>query len=283
MKRLLTLLLLIATVSLTSAQTLDEVTKSYNEAVVDANEKPKATLDKLMVLLPQSEALGEEAAEITGNITGMLPNLQYNVARAAHQAKDVDGAISGFEKTIELANKYENVEMAKQVNEQLPLLYYSKGSTKLKAKDRKAATAAFNQALALDPNYSRAYYGLSKTFRGSSMDSVLHYTNKAVAMAGTNEKEAGSYKKGARIYLSKAAAKSAKGGNNNEAIDLYEKALSFTADSDATNLSKYNYKIAKAYQAAGKSADACAAYKKVTDAKYLKSAKYEMEQKLKCN
>jgi len=283
MKRLLTLLLLIATVSLTTAQTLEEITTTYNEAVVNANEKPGITLEKLVVLLPKAEALGDEAAEITGNITGMLPTLQYKVARAAHEAKDIDGAIMGFEKTIELSKKYDDPEIAKQVNERLPLLYYAKGSTKLKAKDAKAATTAFNQALVLDPNYAKAYYGISKTFRGTSMDSVLHYTNKAISMAGTNVKEVTSYKKGGRIYLSKAAAKAAKASKNKEAIDLYEKALSFTAETDATNLSKYNYKIAKSYQAMGKTSDACAAYKKVSDTKYLKSAKYEMEQKLKCN
>lgn len=283
MNRLLTLLLLIATVGLTSAQTLEEVTTTYNEAVVNANEQPGVTLEKLTGLLPKSEALGAEAAEITGKITGMLPTLQYNVARAAHEAKDIEGAITGFEKTIELSEKYDNPEMAAQVNKQLPLLYYSKGSTRLKAKDAKGASAAFNQALTLDPNYARAYYGISKTFRGSSMDSVIYYTDKAIAMAGTNAKEVSSYQKGGRIYFSKAATKAAKAGKNAEAITMFEKALGYTANTDAVNLSKYNYKIGKSLQAMGKTSEACAAYKKVKDAKYLKSAKYEMEQKLKCN
>jgi len=282
MKRLFNLILFtVFTFSLT-AQTLDEVTKSYNELVTGANEQPAATLTKLMELLPKAEALGEEAAEITGKITGMLPTLQYNTARMAHDKKDMDGAIAGFEKTVELSQKYNNDQMAKQVNDQLPMLYYTQGSAKLKAKDRSAAMVAFNKALALDENYSRAYYGISKAFRGQSMDSVLYYTDKAVELAGSDSKEATGYRKGARITTSKSAAKMAKTGKNKEALTMYEKALMYTATSDVKNISKYNYKIAKIYQAMGKTADACAAYGKVKDAKYAESAKYEMTQKLKC-
>ena len=283
MKCLFNLILLVTvfTFSLT-AQTLDEVTKSYNELVTGANEQPAATLTKLMELLPKAEALGEAAAEITGKITGMLPTLQYNVARMAHDKKDMDGAIAGFEKTVELSEKYNNTEMAKQVNDQLPILYYTQGSAKLKAKDRSGAMVAFNKALAMDKDYSRAYYGISKAFRGQSMDSVLYYTDKAVELAGSNSKEATGYKKGARITTSKSAAQAAKAGKNKEALDLYGKALMYTAASDEKNISKYNYKMGKIYQAMGKSSDACAAYGKVKDAKYSESAKYEMTQKLKC-
>jgi len=135
----------------------------------------------------------------------------------------------------------------------------------------------------MDENYSRAYYGISKAFRGQSMDSVLYYTDKAVELAGEDSKAAVGYKKGARITTSKAAAKAAKAGKNKKALDMYEKALMYTAASDVKNISKYNYKVGKIYQAMGKSSNACAAYGKVKDAKYAESAKYEMTQKLKCN
>ena len=283
MKRLFSLILLVAlfTVNLT-AQTLDEVTKSFNEVVTGANEQPDAALTKLMDLLPKAEALGDEAAEITGKITGMLPTLQYNTARMAHDKKDMDGAIEGFEKTVTLSEKYNNPEMAKQVTDQLPMLYYTQGSAKLKAKDRSAAMTAFNKAISIDDSYARAYYGVSKAFRGQSMDSVLYYTNKAVELAGASTKEASGYKKGARITTAKAAAKFAKEGKNSDALAMYEKALEYTAANDEKNVSKYNYKLAKIYQAMGKKSDACSAYGKVKDAKYAESAKYEMTQKLKC-
>lgn len=283
MKRLFNLILLatVFTLSLT-AQTLEEVTKSYNELVTGANEQPTVTLTKLMELLPKSEALGEEAAEITGKITGMLPTLQYNTARMAHDKKDMDGAIAGFEKTVELSEKYNNPEMAKQVTDQLPMLYYTQGSAKLKAKDRSAAMASFNKAISLDDSYARAYYGISKAFRGQSMDSVLYYTDKAVELAGADTKEASGYKKGARITTAKSAAKIAKAGKKQDALAMYQKALVYTAASDEANISKYNYKMGKIYQAMGKSSDACTAYGKVKAAKYAESAKYEMKEKLKC-
>jgi len=279
---LLTLFAAVFSFNLT-AQTLDEVTKSYNEMVTGANEQPEATLTKLMELLPKAEALGDEAAEITGKITGMLPTLQYNSARIAHDKKDMDGAIAGFEKTVELSEKYDNPDMAKQVTNQLPVLYYTQGSAKLKAKDRAAALTAFNKAIALDKNYARAYYGIGKAFRGESIDSMLYYTDKAIGLAGADSKEAKGFKKGTRISTSKSAAKSAKAGKNQEALDMYQKALAYTAASDEKNVSKYNYKLAKIYQTMGKKSDACAAYGKVKDAKYAESAKYEMTQKLKCN
>jgi len=279
---LLTLIAVVFMFNLT-AQTLDEVTKSYNEMVTGANEQPEATLTKLMELLPKAEALGEEASGITGKITGMLPTLQYNSARIAHDKKDMDNAIAGFEKTVELSEKYNNPDMAKQVNNQLPVLYYTQGSAKLKAKDRAGAMTAFKKAIALDENYARGYYGIGKAFRGQSIDSVLYYTDKAIELAGTDSKQVMGFKKGARITTAKAAAKSAKAGKNQDALDMYKKALTYTAASDEKNISKYNYKMAKAYQALGKNSDACSAYGKVKDAKYAESAKYEMTQKLKCN
>lgn len=283
MKNVLNLLFLLLAFSPLMGQSIEDVTKNYNEAVTGANENPGPALEKLVALLPQAEALGDAGSGVVQKITGMLPTLQYNVARNAHDAKDMNGAIAGFEKTIEYADQYEDTKMKEQVVAQLPILYYSQGSSKLKANDKAGAKAAFNKALALDENYARAYFGIGKTFRGVSVDSMLHYTEKAITMAGTNAKEVKGYKKGARIALSKAAAKAAKAKKNKEAISLYNQALTYTSETDAKNLDKYNYKLGKAYQATGNSAKACAAYKKVKGEKYGKSAKYEMEQTLKCN
>ena len=264
----------------TFAQSLDEVTKSYNEAIQVANTTPDVSFASFTTLLPKVEALGEEGADIAKKIKDVLPSLQYKTALKAYTAKDMKNAISGFENALVLSEKYENTEIPSQINTKLPALYYSQGNSLLKAKDVTGATAAYNKAMAANPNYAKAYYGLSKAFRSQSkMDSVLTYAQKAIDIAGDDAKSVGVFKSGTKKYLYKAATAKAKAKKHKEAVELYKKALEY---SDGTKEEKYHYKLGKSYQALGKTADACASYKKVTSGKYLEGAKYEMEQKLKC-
>ncbi len=263
------------------AQSLEEVTKSYNDAIQVANTTPDVSFASFTDLLPKVEALGEEGADIAKKIKDVLPSLQYKTALKAYNSKDIKNAIAGFENAIVLSDKYENTEIPAQINAKLPALYYSNGNGLLKAKDVSGATAAYNKAIAANPKYAKGYYGLSKTFRAQSkIDSVLAYAQKAIDAAGDNAKSIASFKSGTKKYLYKAASAKAKGKKHKEAIDLFKKALTY---SNGKKEEKYHYKLAKSYQALGKNSDACASYKKIKSGKYLEGAKYEMEQKLKCN
>jgi len=265
----------------TFAQSLDEVSKSYNEAIQVANTTPDVSFASFTDLLPKVEALGAEGADIAKKIKDVLPSLQYKTALKAYTAKDMKNAIAGFENAMVLSEKYGNTEIPAQISAKLPALYYSNGNSLLKAKDVKGATAAYNKALTANPNYAKAYYGLSKTFRSQSkIDSVLFYAQKAIDTAGDNPKNIATFKSGTKKYLYKAASSKAKAKKHKEAIELFKKALEY---SNGTKEEKYHYKLGKSYQALGKTADACASYKKVKSGKYLEGAKYEMEQKLKCN
>lgn len=280
-KTLLLMLLSLFCLQTTFAQSLDEVTKGYNEAIQTANETPEATFKSLTALLPQVEALGDEGAEIAKKITDVLPSLQYKSALALYKSKDITNAITGFENALTLSEKYENTDIPKQIQSKLPSLYYSQGNSLLKAKNIDGALASYNKALAIDEKYPKAVYGLSKVARAQSkLDEVLEYADKAIELAGDDAKAVAVFKSGTKKYLYKAGKAKSKAKNHQEAVDLITKALTY---GDGSKEEKYYYQLGKNYQALGKSSDACANYKKIKSGKYLEGAKYEMEQKLKCN
>lgn len=211
-KLILFTLLNVFLLNFTFAQSLDEVTKSYNEAIQVANTTPDVSFASFTTLLPKVVALGDEGTDIAKKIKDVLPSLQYKTALKAYTAKDMKNAIAGFENALVLSEKYENTEIPGQINTKLPSLYYSSGNGLLKAKDVKGATASYNKAIASNPKYAKAYYGLSKTFRAlSKMDSVLFYAQKAIEVAGDDAKSVGSFKSGTKKYLYKAASAKAKG------------------------------------------------------------------------
>jgi tetratricopeptide (TPR) repeat protein len=262
-------------------QDLSEVASSYNDVIKVVKDDPASAKNKLEELLPQAEALGEEGIEIKGKIEDLLPSLQYKTALAAYKAKDLPKAISGFEEAMELAKKYDDSKTMKKIKPKLPAVYYSQGRNVLKAGNVQEADALFDKALALNDKYAKAYYGKSMVLRSDDSAPMFEQLDKAIELAGAESKSAKYFKKGARSFLYKEAKAAVKAKKYQQALDDLQKAIGYDFEGSKDSDRIY-VKIGKAYAGLNKKSDACAAYKKVTGAKYKKVADYEMQYTLKC-
>ncbi|MEM8907163.1 MAG: tetratricopeptide repeat protein, partial [Bacteroidota bacterium] len=234
-------------------------------------------------LLPKFDALGEEGAELKGKVEKNIPSMQYKAAVKAYKAKDLKGAIKGFENALALSTTYNNEDIPKQVNPQLPSVYYSYGRSLIKAKDKKGAMAAFDQSIAMNPEFAKAYYGKSMLFRNEKFrDSMFVYVDKAITLAGDDAKSVAVFKKGTLKHLYSKASSYNKSKQYKKAVTVLEKAMTTYVDDNTKNIGKYHYQMGKAFAGLNKTTDACAAYKKVKAGKYLEAAKYEVQHTLKC-
>lgn len=257
--------------------TLETVTKAFNEAITKANEDPAGTIDALNQVIADAGTLGQEGEEIKGLAESKLAPLYYKVAYGYSQQKQYGEAIPKFEKTLKVAEQYNDAEVKGKVESMLPQLYYIHGSSLLKAKDIEGATANFDKALALNENYAKAHYGRAKVlFKTGKKDEALALVDKIIGM--DDAKTATMASKYAANYLYRKARSANKSGKYNAALDLIAKALKY--NKGATH--KFYNQQGKAYQGLGQKSQACAAYGKV-GGKYAKYAKYQMQHKLKCN
>jgi tetratricopeptide (TPR) repeat protein len=282
-KILLTILALnLFSLNFSWGQELADVTSSYNDALKEVNDNPEDAQTQLEVILPQAEALGEDGAEIKEKIEGMLPSLQYKTALAAYKAKDLDKAIQAFEKALSLAKEYDDQGIAKKIKPKLPALCYSRGRSLLKANKDKEANEYFDKAINLDDSYYNAYFGKSMVLRSGDRTQMYEQLDKAIELAGEDSKSAKSFKKSTRLFLYKEAKANVKSKKYQQALTDAEKAIAY-AYKGAKDADRIYVQIGKAYAGLNKKADACAAYKKVTGAKYKKVADYERQYTLKCN
>ena len=281
-KLLLILIFNFLFLNLNLGQDLTEVASSYNDVIKVANDDPTSAKTQLEELLPKAEALGEEGAEIKDKIENILPSLQYKTALAAYKSKDLPKAISGFEEAMELAKKYDDAKTLKKIKPKLPAVYYSQGRNLLKAGDTQAADALFDKAIALNDKYAKAYYGKSMVLRSGDRAPMIEQLDKAIELAGAKSKTSKSFKKGARLFLYKEAKAAVKAKKYQQALDDLQKAIGYDFE-DSKYSDRIYVELGKAYAGLNKKSDACAAYKKVTGAKYKKVADYEMQYTLKCN
>ena len=262
-----------------SAQTKEEVTKAYNDAMALIETDPAGAVSALNAVVEQCATLGEEGEEIKGMASSKIPGLQYKVGYGHYQAKDYAAAIPAFQDAKASATEQEDEELVNRIDKMLPQLHYINGNGKLKAGDREGAQAEYKAALKLNPEYARAYFGMSKTFRGGASwvrDSMFFYADKALEFG--NEKTKTTVAKSVSSFLYKKAANANKAKKYNDAIELLEKAISYDT---VRKHDRYHYQLGKAYQGLNQKGKACAAYKKV-GGKYAKNAQYQLKTVLKC-
>lgn len=260
------------------AQSKEEVTKAYNDAMTLIEENPAGAVDALNAVIEQCATLGEEGDELKGMAQSKIPALQYKVGYNSYKAKDYASAITSFTTAKVSATEINDEELVKRIDKMLPQLHYANGMGKLKAKDTAGALAEFDAAIELNPKYAKAYYGKSKAYR-SPWDQEKMFANVDKALESADDKTKATIIKSTASFLYKKASSANKSKKYQEALDILERAMALdTIGSPA----RYDYQRGKAFQGLNQKSKACAAYKKVTG-KYAKNAKYQMTTVLKCN
>ncbi len=311
--------LFIASTLIISAQTKEEVINTYNKGVELAKTDLKAAIEQFNLAHEMALKVGAESDDIRNLVETQLPSLQINYAAELYKAKNIVEAISNYIIAIELADKVGNTEIAEKAKEITSKLYFSLGNDFYKSENYDSALICFNQALQFDSTYAKVYLSKGLVYKKQeNTDEMIAAMDKAIEFAtlANDEKTATTAGNVVRDNLLINGNKEVRAGNFQEALPLlvqaktygepksdvfYLLALSYNKSSQwdeaisAANegialetesdeaRAKFYYELGNAYLGKGENSSACMSYKNALYGNFLESAKYQVENVLKCN
>ncbi|OQX79453.1 MAG: hypothetical protein B6D64_04835 [Bacteroidetes bacterium 4484_276] len=320
MKPLATLILTIFTLS-AFAQDINQAGEVYNEA----NQAVKAgsfetAIQKYDESIKIASQLGAEGEQIVSGAKTQIPSLYYKIGAAAYKAKKIDEAIGEFENAIKYGNDYGDAETVKKSEKIIPKLYYSKGNALYKEKKYDEALAEYKLSNQLNPNYSRALWGMGLAYgklkNFDEMDNAFDAAMKIAEAEGDPKMAIKIKSKGKKVFQAEGAGKLqtqawddalkylntslkyddsdkdtyyylalANNGKKNwdEALKVSQKGLDLSKDENAEYKAKFYYEMGNAYKGKDMNDKACEAYANASHGRFVESANYELKTVLKCN
>lgn len=302
----------------TFAQTMDEAGEKYNEG----NEKyaAKAYADAVTVFeeaVNICNSVGAEAEGLKGNIQKQLNNAYYKNALALYKKKKFDAAISGMQKSADLADELGDTSKKKKSLSYIGKIHTTKGQVLLKSKKNDEALAEFETGLKYNPKSYKTYLGKAMAYKNKGdIDNMLVFADKTIELAGDNPKAAkylDKAKKLASSTLFNEGAEELKKEHGKLAADYFNSSLKYTeanADTYYYLTIAYNknkeftkaiesadkalsmkegdksdiyFEIGQAQEGMGNPAAACEAYKNVSGGSNVETAKYQITTVLKCS
>ena len=303
-----------------SGQTKNDAIEAYNKAIDLKATDPGAAIKAYEEAIKISSELGEEGEEIKTLSEIELPPLYYEVALKLFREKKIVEAITGFESAVRISEKFNDQDMKSRSENVLHQLYFSRGNELFRSDDDEGALGLFNKAIALNPNYARAYLGKALVYR--KQEKTPEFT-EAMDMAietgllSNDERTASTAESTARDYFMVRAVRAKERKAYGEAIELAQSSLKYDRNfaeayfliavvaniqkrwddaievgnkglellntADSNDKAKYYFELGTAYAGKGDTAMACQSFREAAVGAYLESAKYQIEQELKCN
>ncbi|MBN2274012.1 MAG: tetratricopeptide repeat protein [Bacteroidales bacterium] len=307
------------TVIINGQPTLEAAVEEYNKGVMSNNaDSLEAAIEHFEKSLAICEELGEEGEDRKVQTEMLLPNLHYNLAMKLFREEKIEEAIAQFKKTVEVATKYNDMDVAQKASRVVPQLHYQLGNDKFGKDDIDGALAEFNTAVELDSTYAKAYYNLARIYRKTENTELFQKNiDKTIALAlaqndsrtlkaaktvgrdyflikannARTEKKYGeaiSYgqitvnydETSATAHYILAAAYNAQ-SKWDDAIASANEALKYEKD-DPAKKAKVYYELGIAYAAKSDKENACASYKNAAIGPFQQAAEYQIKQVLKC-
>lgn len=312
------LTLIIAFLSLTSiifAQTMNEAGEAFNAGIAALKAKDYAkAIKEYNNCISLCDQIGDEGAEMKMQAESQLPSAYYNLAGSLYRGKKFDEAISTYAKTAEYATNLNNADLAKKAKENMAKVYYSKGTALYKAKNYDNALTAFNKGIEADPSYFKSFYGKGLVYnKQDNAEAFKAAMDKAIELGPANDKTVAAAKTTVFRSFRTDAGKALQAGNFKNAVENINIALNYESGDAQTfyfaiiaynGLSNWNkaiesgkkalelekksksniyFELGKAYEGIANKAEACNAYKKVTDGPNKPAADHKVNTELKCN
>lgn len=305
-----TLLVVLCTLGIASAQDLEQVTEAYNTAaqMIDGNKAEAAKMFEQV--LTQATALGETGNDIVAQCKKILPSLYLSASKEQAVEKNYDGALAVIKQAIESAQKFADSEVLAEAKELASQFMMAKANGLLSAKDMVGALAAYKELLAADPTNGTALLRMGQALAavGKADDAIASFQK-----AMENGEQDAAAKQLSNVFLKKAAAcqkaKDNKGAlenaqksaeyvdnataqkviglsalalkQNKTAADAFEAYLAMSPN--AKDKAQIVYQLGTALAAAGDNAKACGYFKQIAqDEKWGEAARYQITT-LKCN
>lgn len=311
-------LFLIGLVSFSYAQDLNEAGTAFN----DGNEalKAKKFADAVRHYensLDICQMIGADATELQTKVEDQITKAYYYNAQVTYKKKKFDEAIAEFNKAIKAAEVSNNSKIKTKSQGFIPKVYSSQGLALIQDKKYDEAITIFNKALDYKEECVNAFYGLGIAYKEKDdIDQAIVNFDAAISNGANNpkaNKTVNNAKSAGQIMLEAAAAKELQIEHSKEAIEYiikaieygggsfnsyyllalaYNKTQNFDAAVDAAtkgltfqggDVNSLNFELGKAYEGKGDSANACAAYKKVTSGPNVQAAQFQVKEALKCN
>lgn len=303
-----------------SAQTATEAVDALKDGVAKSQAKDYlGAIESFKQCISIYDELGESENENRTTAVTQIPNMQYKYAIGLYKEEKYDESIAAFETLKEYSATYNDAKMAKKANSTIPKLYYAKGADLLKAEDYTAALEALDKSIELDPKYPMSYVRKAQVYKDQTdepnfKEAIDNAINAAVAKKDTKSEETAKQLAGNFYLVAGANAVKAEKYSDAEkyfntlmeykdadadiyyqlaviynkqlkwdaAIEAGNKALELFGDAGTTKDAKIYYELGNAYLGKGDNSLACDAYKKAAKGDYEASAKYQIEQVLKC-
>ncbi|HHJ11052.1 MAG TPA: tetratricopeptide repeat protein [Bacteroidetes bacterium] len=317
----ITVILFMSAMAVASSQTDKDVIDSYNKAVQLLKSDTKASVaafEKCVSLADEIEELGDKAAESRKLAQDQIPKLYYKLAVEAYKKRDYQGAIDNFRKTSETGKKYGNTALARKSESLIPKIYYAWGKQEYAKKNFDKALQIFDEGLGINPNLASAWLGKALVYdKMKQEDKMKDAADKAIEIASNinDRKTLNAAQKFMRNYTYNHAVLAIQGNKTDEALKYLQSSIAYGNNSPdvyyelakiyttkerynealrninkAITLDKgneivkarYYYTLGKIYKKTGKKEEACSAFKKALHPPYEESAKYEIENVLKC-
>lgn len=311
---------LVALTVIATGQTKNEAIEAYNKAIDLKATDPGAAIKAYEEAIKISSELGEEGEEIKGLAELELSPLYYEVALKLYRERKIAEAITGFETAVNMSEKYNDKDIKSRSENVLHQLYFSRGNELFRANEDAEALGLFDKALAINPNYARAFLGKALVYRkqekttefAEAMDMAIE-----TGLLSNDDKTVSTAESTARDYFIVRAVRAKDRKDYSEAIELAQtslkydksfaetyfliavianiqkrwddsieagkKGLELLNSADENDKAKYYFELGNAYAGKGDTALACESYREASVGTYLESAKYQIEQVLKCN
>lgn len=303
-----------------SAQTANEAVDALKEGVDKSKTKDYlGAIESFKKCVSIYDEIGETENENRATAVAQIPNMQYKYAFSLYKEKKFDESISAFETLKEYSKTYEDSKMLKKATGTIPRLYYAKGASLYSAKDYTAAIEALDKSIEMNPKYPMAYVRKAQVYKDQNDEENFKIAVDAAISVSTAKKDTkteGTAKQIAGKFYLVAAAGAVKAEKYNEAekyfntlmeykdadsdvyyqlaaiynkqskwdaaIEAGNKSLELFGDAGTTKDAKIYYELGNSYYGKGDNTAACDAYNKAKKGDYEASAKYQMEQVVKC-
>ena len=252
-----------------SAQTLDDVTNSFNKAAELINAKKFVeAIPELEKTISQGTAVGADAMPTVQQAQGLLPVCYLRKGLMAASAKNYDEAIASLDKAAELGELYGKLSIRTRAIGTISKVYMASGAEAFNNKDSPKAIEIFAKGYEKNPKDLVLALQLAKSYAESgNMEKASEVYTHIISMGdkhSTFKEPAEQAKKEFTTYLLIDASKAAEGNKLDEVIAVTDKILSYDPANavaqmlriqTATNVKDYDKVIAMGEAAAAAQTD----------------------------
>lgn len=285
------------------AQSLKSAGKTYYKAndLLAEGDTLKA-IESYQECADISAELGELGECIKLKSETKLSNLYLEEAIKEFYRKNYDGSLQILDKVEAYASFINDPQISSDLLKYKARNYLGKGDQLYQRRKYESAVEMYREALGIDPEFARAYYGLVLSYAKLEDNDLMEEAEKSVRQYSSDKELKDNARNAVASYYKSICAEAlndkkynivtmmaskslvynskdpevyyylAKSSNEKEEWVSAEKAASRAISLKGDDLMSYYFELGRAYDGMGNQEKACEAYSKVTGGRYQSSA-----------